>query len=128
MGFPTISDLIAMAHTQVKSYKMINSWVTVTGFERFYARYGARLIDGEMRTPVFDIANVVVREDRRGKGIFTGFIKDFQYKYPGVHIYVESVSDPRFGNFLDGKLKFKRTEESLPYHVGACYWHRAPAC
>lgn len=85
-----------------------NAHVRLTGFEILYVRKGQRYIDGHVLDNVLDIANVSVRERRRGQGLFTALVNRLQTEHPELTLYVESVMNPRLPRRLLS-LGFRQT-------------------
>lgn len=72
-----------------------------TGFDTLYVRVTRHFVGGIAYRPVLDIADVTVREDWRGRGIFTDFLDRVRDQYPALHLYVENVMEPRFQKHLE---------------------------
>lgn len=70
-------------------------------FDTLYLRVTRHYIDGVPYKPVLDIADVAIREDRRGRGVFTDFLDRIRDQYPGLHLYVENVFEVRFQKHLE---------------------------
>jgi len=70
-------------------------------FVTLYLRVTRHYVNGVPYKPVLDIADVNVREDRRGRGIFTDLLDRIREAYPTLHLYVENVMEPRFQNHLE---------------------------
>lgn len=96
-----------------------NEWVTEDSFKYLYVRYGNRYIAGynpgnpkiNYFSDVLDIANVEVKKNLRGTGVFTRLVSRLRKTYPGMHIYVECVA-PEFQSLLL-RLKFVPTQPVL---------------
>ena len=85
------------------------SWDRNRSIEVYY-RITERYIDGELQGSL-DLASIEVSRKWRGKKVFTNFLNKLLKKLPdtGVEVlYVESVMDDRFGNFLVTR-GFKKT-------------------
>jgi len=70
-------------------------------FDVLYVRLTRHYIGDTAYRPVLDIADVNVREDRRGRGIFTDFLDRVRDTHPTLHLYVENVMNPRFQKHLE---------------------------
>jgi len=70
-------------------------------FDTLYVRLTRHYIDGVAYRPVLDIADVNVRENQRGRGIFTDFLDRVREQYPVLHLYVENVMEARFQKHLE---------------------------
>jgi hypothetical protein len=58
---------------------------------RVYVRKGDHLVDGKP-TRTLDIANVVVPEEKRGRGVFGAFLKHAEGK--GLPVRIENIARP----------------------------------
>ncbi len=80
-----------------------NIWLNERGM-KVYVRRSIRLLDEKSTavTPCLDIASVEVKEDSRGKGIFTAFLKRFEVAAKNAKraVYIESIQNPRFVKYL----------------------------
>jgi len=70
-------------------------------FDTLYLRVTRHYIGDAAYKPVLDIADVGVREARRGRGVFTDFLDRLRDTYPTLHLYVENVMEPRFQKHLE---------------------------
>ncbi len=96
MKAPTLDEFIIKA----KDRGVKNSWVIEPKFESLYVRYIDKYIktdeDLKVYRSVLDIANVTVKEEYRGTGVFTALIKRLRKEYPAIHIHVENAHSDRF--------------------------------
>lgn len=76
-----------------------NSWLYHTGFKT-YVRIGARYIEGKLCT-TFEIASIEIPERRRGKGLFTQFLKDVFVLTDCEYVYIENVLNDRLAEHLE---------------------------
>lgn len=87
-----------------------NAYVTYLGFRSLYVRYGVRVVPtvGHVSacvSPVLDLA--VMEVAKPGRGTFTKFVETLRKDYPKLHLYIESVLNPRLGPHLK-KLGFDK--------------------
>lgn len=71
-----------------------NQHVTHPDWKTLYVRVTKRPLDGEIRDPVIDLANIEAK--RPGKGAFRALVADLRKMYPQASIFVESVQPERF--------------------------------
>lgn len=92
-----------------------NTWIYEHDIE-VYIRRSLRTLSGSYTASCFDVANVSVTEERRGCGIFTGFLSEFEThaKTRNRVVYVESILEPRLYQFL---LKRGYTTHSLSHSI-----------
>lgn len=68
------------------------------GFNTLYVRVSGRALDGKLTFPVIDFASMEV--DKKGVGTFTRCVQRVRKMYPTLPIYVESVVNRRFAEYL----------------------------
>lgn len=71
-----------------------NQHVSHPDWKTLYVRVTKRALDGEIRDPVIDLANIEAK--RPGKGAFRALVADLRKMYPQAWIFVESVQPERF--------------------------------
>lgn len=76
----------------------INRYVTHDDFSLLYVRMTSRYVAGILQTPCLDIANIEAKAP--GTGGFTRLFGVLRERYPQLHLYVECVLSPRFGQHL----------------------------
>lgn len=79
----------------------VNAHVKEPGFTTLYLRVTRRYMGGVSYEPVLDIADVTVREDWRGCGIFTDLLDRIRETYPTLHLYIENVLNGRLQKHLE---------------------------
>lgn len=91
-----------------------NSYVKEPGFAHLYVRIGRRFINGEVRDPVLDIANL--EASRPGNGAFTDLIEHLKTEHPDLILLVECVLNVRFERKLEemGFERIDNTSEKAP--------------
>lgn len=106
--------------------KANNAWIDV-GHVHVYVRRGLHMIEAEA-TDTFDVANVEVQEDLRGRGMFTTFIVNLEVllrselllSRSNIQVlYVENVLNHRLAVSL-AEWDFTRIEGSEP----PCFYRR----
>jgi hypothetical protein len=75
--------------------------ITEPDFNVLYVRITRRHVNGAEYRPVLDVADVNVRGDRRGRGVFTTFLDRVRDQYPALHLFVENVIEERFQKHLE---------------------------
>jgi N-acetylglutamate synthase-like GNAT family acetyltransferase len=96
-----------------------NLHLRITNFDTFYVRFGFKIVLGQVYDPVLDIANVTVKEGKRGQGLFTRLIEYLNRTHPALHLHVENVLNESFQKHLTG-LGFKPTQVPL------CFFKPSP--
>lgn len=76
-----------------------NRWITTAELE-VYMRKANHVCDGVM-VKTLDIANVTIREDVRGKGIFKCILAHAQQHSASGAVYLENVLNPRFIKYFE---------------------------
>lgn len=93
-----------------------NAWIREHGIN-VYVRRSVRLIGNEAY-PMLDIGSVNVDETKRGKGIFTAFLKLFEKEAEKLErgVYVESIQEPRLQKYLlkNGYALVPKTSDLSP--------------
>lgn len=84
-----------------------SAYVNEPNWKSLYVRYGPKYVLEGYYTDVLTFANIELKRQYRGKGVFTDLIKRIRETYPQVSIFVE-ITHPRFGAHLE-KLGFLRT-------------------
>ena len=84
-----------------------------------YVRISTRFVRKERIEPILDLANVQVAKP--GTRVFTRLIARLCIDYPGLSLYVESVLEPRFGEYL-GRIGFEKLD---PHTHGSSFLLRA---
>lgn len=89
-----------------------NAYVEETGFSALYVRVTERLIEGQVRKPVLDLA--ALSAESPGKGTFTTLVARVRKDWPTLGLFVECVQTRRFGEKLI-TLGFRLVSPQ-------CYW------
>lgn len=98
----TLDEFIQDGITRVIEHNLASrAHIKEPDFETLYLRVTRRYLDGVAHLPVLDIADVTVRRNRRGHGVFTGFLDRVRDQYPALHLFVENVQEDRFGKHLE---------------------------
>ncbi len=88
----------------VSNKNIRNLWIHEHSID-VYVRKSIRLLDTESTTttPCLDIGSVEVDEDRRGIGIFTGFLNRFEKAASKLNraVYIESILNPSLQRFIE---------------------------
>lgn len=95
--------------------RLRNSHVRDARFSTLYMRKGSRYLCGTFCANVVDVANIAAVKP--GGGAFKSLLADLYRLRPGWTLYVESVLNPWFGEYLSG-LGFQREPRSEP----PSYW------
>lgn len=92
-----------------------NAWLYHARF-RAYVRISARYI-GDKQCTTFEIASIEIPEQRRGKGLFTQFLKDVFALTDCEYVFIENVLNARLAEHLerDGWVR-DSMYESLCYY------------
>lgn len=107
----TLDEFIESSLARLKDVgRPSNAYVEEAGWDALYVRLTKRHIDGIIYEPVLDLANLVVEEELRGTGLFTRLVERIRKTWPDLHIYVESVLEPRFDRHLT-KEGYRRVGE-----------------
>jgi len=78
-----------------------------------YVRKGTHLISAGL-VKTFDVANISVNEEERGKGWFTALLDVLEARWNGHHvIYVEQILEPRLYSFLENRGYISVNEMSM---------------
>lgn len=92
-----------------------NAYVTEPGFESLYVRMSVRMIDGEVRNPVLDLASMTANHP--GNGAFTALVKRLRKDWPELGLFVENSLQERFQKKLE-TMGFRSVgPDELP-----CFW------
>lgn len=78
-----------------------NTWIKYPNFE-VYVRKGYHLLEGKQAI-TFDVANIHVHEEARGKGIFSTWldmVETMAHEEGFDAVYVENLLNPLLANFL----------------------------
>lgn len=89
-----------------------NAYVKERGFINLYVRISHRYIDGKVRGPVLDIANVETRV--KGRGTFTKLLVRLRKKRPELPIFIENVLSERFAKGLEKRGLINMGPEITP--------------
>ena len=100
MAILSIEELKEQLQALLNSKRgLSNAWYKVPNIKEVYIRTGFVSVDGTMYNRVITIANITVIKQKRGKGVFTAFLKEIESM--GYPVYVECVHDyDRFGMLL----------------------------
>ncbi len=98
MNYPTIEEFIGDWGKFPN-----NKHVSHEDWETFYLRRGPRFVRGVRYERVIDLANIEAKNP--GTGAFTRLVKHLRDTYPDIGLYVESVMNRRFKEYLP-KLGF----------------------
>lgn len=90
-----------------------NQHVSHPDWKTLYVRVTKRPLDGEVRDPVIDLANIEAK--RPGKGAFRALVADLRKMYPQASIFIESVLGDRFQEGLLRMGFVKRGDEPSYY-------------
>lgn len=113
MNLLSLDEFIQSAKERVSA----NAYVNEPGWNHLYVRYGRRVIDGEYRDPVLDIANLEAEEP--GKGTFKALIARIRKQYPECTIYIENVHPEQF---KDGLRRMGFVERPDGYGIASSFY------
>lgn len=81
-----------------------NAWIVSDNQDMdLYVRRAFRIVDGQTYHNVLDLANLKVRHDLIGQGIFTAYlpiIEDIARSHNCSGVFVENILEPRFAEFF----------------------------
>ena len=95
MKSPTLRQWVATHQT----YGCAREWLKRPNLE-IYVRLASRPWQGNV-VSTLDLANMLVKEKRRGQGVLTKFVGEAEALADelGLHLYVENVLEDRFANW-----------------------------
>jgi len=99
-----LTEFIQMPHEGVgKQFPINRGWFKASYGEIYVRRTMRRYDSAEYNLPTFDIANINIKEDKRGTHVFTDILEELERLLPQhgfKMIYVESIMEPRLVPFL----------------------------
>ena len=108
MTLKTLDDFMKSAAVG----KRQNAYVRFPGFKHLYVRHTQRYLNGEVASPVLDLANMEALKP--GNGTFTKLLKHLRKKYPEYWLYAESVLTPQFEKGLLARGFIQCSESPAP--------------